>query len=473
MNGNISDINYWILKIIYVLFGMYIIIISYRSIKKNKKVSIFNFYNLYYFIAFCITPFFFLDELKNGTYLRYLKTTEEKYYYIEAFATIFVYFIIKISYKFFLKIKTKEKKYHIDINTTSNRFFIINIFLLIFAWICLILWTYKFGSIFGIFKYASDIRDQRLNIQNPFAFLSKFCVFFALTSYNFIIILTNNIKNKSKNMLLTLICLALSLFGTFIYMINIDSRAYIAIFFIVLMLYFFDKKIFNLKIKTFIKVFAIIFCIILLVSNMNQITDFIKTGEFVKSKRKDNFFVREYGHLYTNGVNLFYMYEKEEYNIKMRFIENIKEIPFAWIPISKKPENISDLNDYNTSFYRNATGELPVDIVTASIYNFGYLGLFINPIIYSAILAIITKKLKNSLNYDNKIGKMIYYYIGVNLVGNFVTFVDIAPILTGYFGFIIFYFLIYIFCGRKSFNEKYKEENIYEKNIVNDMERYI
>ena len=466
MNGNISDASYWILKIMYVLFGTYIAISTYKNIKKNKKSSFFDFFNLFYFIVYCITPFFVLDEIKQGKPMKYLKTTEEKYYYFTFIATILVYFVIKITYRIFLKIKFKEKSHYTEINTNNNRFFIVNSVLLVFTWICLILWTYKFGSIFGIFKYASAIRDGTIDAQNKFAFLARFCVFFGFLTYNFIIILIDDFKVRSKRLPLTLICLGLSIFGTFIYAMNIDSRGYVVTFLLVLILYFFYKKIFDFRITSLIKIFCIAICIIVLVSRMDQITKFIKTGE-VTPLKQSNFFIKEYSYVYNNVVNVFYMYDhKSDYNIKLRFLENIKEIPFAWIPMTMKPDDITDLNDYNTSFYKKETGELPADIVTASIYNFGYIGLIINPIIYGIIIAFMTKKMEidNDRN-KNKVQKIMYYYFSINLMGLFVTYVDIAPILTGYFGFTIFYTTIYLTCRQKKLKEKYLIDNNSEEEI--------
>ena len=197
MNGNITEVSYWILKILYFCFGAYIVFSTYKSIKKEKKGSLFDFYNLYYLIVYCITPFFMLDELRKGNYVRFLKTTEEKYYYLAFLATIIVYFTLKLTYIMFLKIKFKNKRHYIDINTRNKKFFIVNCILLGFTWICLVLWTYKFGSIFGMFKYASAIRDGA-DMHNKFAFLARFCDFFGLISYNFIIILIDDIKEKSK-----------------------------------------------------------------------------------------------------------------------------------------------------------------------------------------------------------------------------------------------------------------------------------
>ena len=460
MNASISDTSYWILKIMYFLFGMYIVLTTYKRIKKDKKASFFDFYNLFYFIRYCISPFFVLDNLKEGKYFKLLMTVEEKYYYFAFAASVLVYFIVKSAYNIFMKIKTKEKNHYIDIDTNSNRFFITNSIILLFSWICLILWTYEYGSIFGMFQYASLLRDGKMAVRS-FSFLSKFCAFFAFTSYNFIIIMINDYKNKSKRLFLSLMCLIISLFGTFIYMINIDSRGYIVVFFIILILYFFDKKIFDFKFKTLIILLCIVMSIIFMVSKMDQITTFIKTGKIAISKQDDNFFAKEYSYVYTNNVNIFYMYENN-YGIKFRFFDNLRELPYVWIPKSKKPVEITDLNDYNTSFYENATGELPADIVTASMYTFGYIGLIINPIIYAGIIAFMTKKIKFNMSESCKVQKIIYYYMNIGIISKLVGYVDIAPILTDEFGFIIFYIIIYFTCGQKKIKKEYLIE---DKNV--------
>ena len=46
----------------------------------------------------------------------------------------------------------------------------------------------------------------------------------------------------------------------------------------------------------------------------------------------------------------------------------------------------------------------------------------------------------------------------------FVTYVDIAPIFTGFFGFTIFYIIIYLSCGKKKIKDTYLiEGNLGEK----------
>ncbi|MDO4526632.1 MAG: O-antigen polymerase [Candidatus Saccharibacteria bacterium] len=347
--------------------------------------------------------------------------------------------------KFFQgRLKTHKIKRIVDIY--SKRFWIFGVVFLVFLFICLILWTWQYGSIFGMFQYATAIRDG-LNMNNSLAVFSRFCRAFPLIFYAFAKISVHDYKIRSKRFLPSLVVCLLALFGSVVDMINVDGRGNVVIFVLIFAFLFFGdwvkKIIISKKPVLFVGLIAVL--ILGMCSNLSFFQSDYQQDSDGKNVVK-NFFIEEWSYVYTNMVNTFYMYDNQKIGGD-RLKENIINIPFAWLPMSMKPDDMQNMNQYNTSLYSNATGELPIDIVSGSIINMGWAGLLIVPMFYGWLIVIIEKYLIGVRKWP--FYEIIYYCFGIRYMQCFVTYIDIAPILLAMFGFIVYVVSAQLICGRR------------------------
>ena len=447
MIGSISDDTFMLCKTIYISLGIFILILVWNSFRKNKKLNMFDFFSLYFFSSHCLTSSLVLDEVNRGVYFRYLMTSQDRYHLWSALATVFVYLVILLSFKLFRRGKrTYTIKRVVDIY--SKKFWLFCAFYLGFLFLCLFLWTLQYGSIFGMFQYASAIRDGA-EMNNPLAIFSRFCTAFPLVFFAFLKISIRDFKNRSKRFIPSLLLCIASLFGTIVNLINLDGRGLVIIFILMIVFILFDKRIRRISspLATFVILIVVLFCtsIGVISSSNNELDDSGVDSEF------SGFMVKEFSYVYTNMVNTFYMYDNgiiDGFRIK----DNLISIPFSWLPISVKPKDLQNMNQFNTSLYKSTTGQLPVDLVSGSIMTLGWVGLALVPMFYGWLIALTEKLLAGYR--DIAFYTIIYYYFGIHRMQSFATFIDLSPILLSMFGSVVYIISAQFICGeRKELNE--------------------
>lgn len=450
MHGEIGENAFVLCKLLYIILAVIIAIRVSISYKENKRLFLFDYFSIYYVISHCLCPFFILDKINSGAFIANLMINNDKYQILAALATVFVYIVISLT--IFLLNKTTKNKFKPKktINIFSNRFWVFNTVYLIFLYICLVLWTLHFGSIFGMFKYATALRDGFMTVDNQFAILSRFCTAFALVFYTFLEIAIRDYKNRKQRFWLTLVLCLLSLLGSVINLINLDSRSLMIVFVLITAVILYKNK----AKKT--KVFKISFAAIaLLICALCLGVQFKNDDHSAKDETSGNPLIetitKEYAFIYTNNINTLYMYNNKIMRGD-RIIDNIIEIPFSWMPSTMKPKELINMNEYNTSFHKEATGELPVNIVSGSIMSIGWIGLLIIPMFYGWLITVLERFFakRNGLLFY----RIVYLYFGISVMQSFVTYIDIAPILLSLFGLIIYVIMANIICA-----EPIKEEH--------------
>lgn len=448
------------LKLIYLIFGIILLVGTIFAIKRHGKFRLFDFFTLYYLLNYSIAPLFTLEDMKNGEVIKNLMTDNPNDHFVTAGLILFVYGVVFTIYKIGEKWAQSHKNKKIGINIYSNKFRRFLFVYLVFAWICLVLWTSKYGSVFGMFQYASLIRDGHFNEVNSLAMFSKFCSAFPIIFYYYILILKNDYsKARRNNVIIDVFLVTVSFLGTVINLINLDGRANLVIFILMLFLLLFEKKIVRLRIRDLLIAAVLILVVSFLVSKADSITHFINTGTFKDEKASSISFVsREFSYVYVNSVNIPYLKMNSDI-LKDRIWDNIREIPYAWVPMSMKPDDVTDMNDYNTSLYPDAVGENPVDLVSGSILTMGWMGVILVPAFYAFMILMLEKMFYFVEN--DEFGAVLFYYLGVRIMHLFVSYIDIGPIMVDVFGTVVFYVSAYIIMKNKKTTAKESLGNDY------------
>lgn len=441
-----DNLNFWILVSIYVLFGASIIFFEVKHFLKNKKIKFFDFFTLFYFFIYCITPICSLIMLKNGEYVnlkafKYLETDSLVFKYIVAFVPIIFYYGMSYFYnKFTEKNKLKSKDYAYKIDEDSKSFYVGTFVLLVVGFISLIIYTRAYGSLFGIFEYAPLIRDNIFLVENKFTFMAPFIKLLIFSSFNYIILL-KKMKTKSISYkIVTTICSLISFFGLYVVLIALDSRMLILSIILIIAYYLVFDKINKLNKKILIKlgVFALIFIFIL--TNMNNITYIIREKNFNNLENNNNlveFISKEFSFTYVNNLNLLDRKINQK-NVDIRIDDNIFATLVSLFPTRYKKVISMDMHRYNTSFTKNPIGQIPVDLISASVYSLGFIGV----IVFMYWIGLLVSKIEFCFSKYKKLNefyKMLFSYFALFITLRLVAYYDISLLIFQSFALILSY----------------------------------
>ena len=430
-----NDFDYISIIIIYILILCIIVLTKIIDIRKSKrKIKMIDFLDFYYILIFFITPILCLIQIRNGTMSTYQRnlfmTTDARYFLIVLLLAIIGYIFIHLGYR--IKIIGKGIK---NIDVKNKKFFMVSVLLMCIGTGALLLWTKAYGMPWDIFPYASQIRSGVVEIYNPFTFVKPFCYFSVIATYNFIIIWES--KKWKLNFSVSL-CLAISIFSSIIFLIANDGRMLMLIYVLVPLIYFLLKRKRKIPI---VKLAIISILMLLIVGNIDKFTYLIRNHE--KSTRETNdsissIIVDEFSYTYSNSVNFLYMKEK---GIIQGFTElnDLYNIIFSWIPERFTPDNVVTLFERNTSYYDNASGTLPTDLITASLYKFGYIGIFIIPVLVGILIRILDEYFQKN---TDSFKEMFFILVSIYLPLRLVAYYDLSNILFGCFYIIISYILV-------------------------------
>lgn len=438
----LAKADYIFLYILYIILAIIIAIREVKRLKKNKKLSAMNFFMFFFLIIYCIVPISCLKTISEGNNLKYGYNDYFYEHYISYIFTIISYICVNIGYGI-LKNKQDYKKEIIDSKSTS--FLVSSIIIVILGWISLILFTKAYGSIFGMFEYAAKVRDGIVVVNNPYTFLNPICSFLLLATYNFVIILINAKDKGSVFKFLIVMLLILSIFGSIVYLMSDDSRTKMLIYFLVIMLCVFHKKIQNINYKSLILLVIAFIIVMFLITNLDTINNFIRKNktemEIKTSLNISEILVKEYSHIYTNSLNLI-NWKNTGKIVENRAFENAKALSVAFFPKRIKQKlNVTDMGDYNTSFYSNATGEIPTDLITASIYTWGYPGILITTTFIGIVLKIIDRTFERYKEL-NGYYRILFYIFACKETLYFIVYYDLSVLIYNLSDLIITYILI-------------------------------
>lgn len=436
-------------KIILVLIYLIMLIIStlclYLSFKKLKKIRIIDFFNIYYIIVYFLVPIFYLHSsslkfnIKYSIFLSY----GFKYHLLSCFMSIIFYVLINLFYKY-IKVNIHSKKEE-EIVINDKIFFSLNFLFSVIGIFSFYMWSKVYGFPFGIIKYADLLRDNKVIIDNPFTFFQPFCNFALYASYLWLILIKQ--YKKRTNKILAFLLFLITFFFSVLSTLATDSRMSIITLFLVPIIYFLNSNKLSLKKIWVIGIFSII-----MLGNMNSITYFIRNGEINENYVNENniFFLLsyEFGFTYSNRINLLYNIEHRE--VKITAPNDLANILLSWVPKSMKPTGLNTLGRYNTTLYTYASGTIPTDIVTASIYKARIIGLILLPLFVGSIIKLLDAFFAHK---KSPFYKIIFAIICVIIDLRLVAYYDLSELLFSRFALIIYYFSLIILCKRRNINE--------------------
>lgn len=444
-----------------ILMFMYILIslLTLGALLKKFNISIFTFTKLFYIVMFFITPAIFLYRLNHDMELYYwgdmLIETPSYIKYGILVLSLIGYFILIISYNlqfsFFLKNNKHERQKlevvneNKDVKASLDKKIEITAFILtILGWICLYLWTKAYGNIFGIFKYASRIRAGVVEISNSYTFLKWFCQFLLISSLlYFSKIIDGTIPFTKK--IPFLILFIFSFFGSFIYMVAHDGRNVIMSFFIAIFLNILHNKTQSKKSRTVSIIF--IFCLgiisILLFENLDNISYAIRNNSDFSFNNINIFdlLVKEFGCVYMNINNTLYRFVSN--NTSFQLLNQIISIFFVFIPNRFKPAYVINLYSYNSHFYPSYHGTIPPDILSASLYLLGFIGLLIVPFICGRLIKKLDLWFQKN---ENVFYRQIYYLLVTMLSLRICGYLDFSYVLFNFLYMLIGILIYKIVC---------------------------
>ena len=446
-----SNFDIIFLVFLYVILSLLLIITIIKNIKEHKKITIYIFFLIYFLLVYGITPivsilYIHIKDIINSYYF----TKDVSYYYLLFFITIIFLFLFLFFYKLLSKVNKKNliKK---EINVQSNSFFITTLFISLLGIVSLVLWTKAYGKPWDIIKYANAIRSGYSPIYNNLTFLKPFCSLIIVAFYANVSML-----KKTKFKFLNFLDMMINLFFSIIYLLANDGRMFMLVFILTIFLY---RKNKNLKLKPKIVSMYIIIGLITIsaLGRLDDLTYYIRNGkENINNSQLSlsNVIHNEFTFTYRNGINVLYL--NNNYNLEIHEFKDIKNIAFAWVP-ERFNRNKENLTKINTSYYYNAIGVIPTDIITASIFKFNYVGVVIMPFIVSCLLHMLENFFSK---YNSSYMDIMYNFVACNICLRFIAYYDLSDILYSSFYLIISFIIIIGICAKN--NNINKRRHLYE-----------
>lgn len=388
------------ISIIFSSIYLYFII---EDIKKNKRFNFFLVISIMFFFVYAIIPLIFSFSwyvFKHSFQLSGksvdIANNEWKLilYYIIALVG-YILFVVAYKTKFFKK-KTIEKTEQINnenkVVDKKNQ----NLILRIVSWVCLllgivcfILWTNAYGGIWSTIKNANAIRSQYINVVNNLSYFKRPTTLLIIAFFSFLTIVIRSLKEK-KFKILDIVGLLLSLLMSLLYLLANDGRLTIILFIIAVIFIVFNfVKIKPIKFVIFTSIVSVI--LMLIITNLDSITYFIRHGEWIK--RNNNMLERllsEFVFLPKGAETA--IKKSLDGKFEVYILNDFVNALFAWVPTKIKPVNLSDvwiINTVNIFGDVGIHGTWPCDLITQCLYDFGFVGVLILPFLLGKIIRFI------------------------------------------------------------------------------------
>ena len=403
-----------ILPFLYMVFFLVIVIREIVFIHKQYDIL------LMYALIYALVPFTLLTIHNNGgdvgNYLRF--DSDSTLLAMFAFSLI-GYCLIDFGYKVKIKRYKKERVRTIEsqevLTTTDkevNRLTVLSIILTLLSLVSLYLWSRAYGGPFKMMAYASLIRSGYDTTKNGLAFFKNPANLCTMGSYVSFLCL---IQNKQRNRALNLLLLVLNIYAKILYSLIDDGRMNAVIYFVgfVAIYYYFKLNNREIKLRTvasralliaIVSFFLMVFASTIMDRfryNSNELT----FAEFDFSSSLVKEFRYTFSDLYTS-------IGKRWNGFEYTFFRNILSGLFAYFPTALKPEyakvsltKINSINVYGEA-YSNHSGS-PPDFLSVAIYDVGFVGIILYPIILGILLRILDEKFRY-YKKDSVFGMTVY-----------------------------------------------------------------
>lgn len=423
----------------------YTIILSLFLIKKEKEI-LFNAYNMFIFMFMLIYGFLFpisyiltINGYSEQLFISIFKDINVfdviLYYFIVSIISFCIIFVFRRKSNYeklnnMFKINADELKNKIEIN--KKHLMITGIILFIIGVVADYLYLKVYGSYENYLLYSRALRSGVIIIKNPFSFLIIFrgCVTFS--SYIFFSL----IQCKKNKVFISLLFILSFIFSMRIMYSNYGRMSFL-IYFLVLIVYYFvfksKPKYFNLNL-----IFKLLFLLLVFIFGI------IIMGNILSRNSTENFILQINREISFIFVNFFETQKKLSFE-KYRFFIDTINFPIYLLPSSIWMSKLKILtaSDYVTAFIYGGIkgssgvyGEMPVDLITLSFMQFGYITIGILPFIFSMYFCKLCNLLNKIFVPSARLMMSIYIFFVVGVETFF--YADPKHIVNRCFPFIVF-----------------------------------
>jgi len=374
----------FILGIIDLIWGVFVLTRQINQIVKRKKFLIIDFANLMVSFVYGFLPavvlirttsennFWKIDTTSNGIWVLGIATV----------LSVIVYCSLNLSYDV-----TKSARRMKPIS--DGKAVCAGLVMLAVGWMSLFLWTRADGGIMNFISHADGIRAGYYKLNNPVAFLEHFTriLLFAgclLCSYWW--------QKKSVTVKCVFLLPAVAgVVGGFLFIMAWDSRVAFGFFVLMMILTNVDHRIARKEKvvkKEIIKLGVILVGVLLLIIASHSIMNMFR-GITTESQSYDLFRIveREFGFVLRTQQAVIPATVKEGFQLTIGY-DLINAIT-AWIPSRFIPFDVPpSVWRYNTLFVAGTTakGTVPSDLLSTSIHDLWYIGIVLLPMFYGSVI---------------------------------------------------------------------------------------
>lgn len=451
-----QNTNLFVISILHLLFGCITLILSVDQICRRNKIGVFDCIKLMYSMIYgFIQGLIYYFESKGERNLYYYDYSGRgifNLYLLFAFCVV-IYLELILWHKCF--VKNGETEYSQGIISRSKLeevkygsaldIYHIGIIMLLFGFLCIILWTRAYGSIENFILNADAIRSSRSTVYNRFAFLQHFA---SVVLVSFYALFASYLAYKPHGLrkVVWIITLVLSALCVYIYLLCTDSRvtiAYIGIAGCLLLIK--NRKSVNIR-KSLAIAGVLIIAVLLLTMTADTVTHFVRYGEW-KTGSFDlaHSLITEFR--FTVSSEMMAINQWWEGTLHIKIFDDILNGVISWIPESwtpfTRPESVWTYNTMNISGTIRY-GQSPSDIIGTSIYEFGIIGVILYPLIFSVLLSMVENALnkKNSTTYAD----VLYAAFAVRLI-NLTSHNQLSSFVLGCFSIFLYTMIAKTYLG--------------------------
>lgn len=302
----------------------------------------------------------------------------------------------------------KEKTRFLEINEMQT--FVVATMCMILGFFCLYLWTLNEGSITNFIVKANWYRaDYTNSLENAYAMFKQPAKLVLVATYIFFF---QMIRLDGKHRILFFIGYLSSLVISILYLLCVDGRLQIAMFFGVQLIGFILYRRKDVKVsKKQILMVGLLACLaLILIAQLDNITAAIRGYQNYTSNTDENgifmSLMQEFGYIYESGqkaieTNLFG-------NGKLMIADELVRGLFSCLPSRFTPPGFETVWRYNTFLCTGSesAGTIPCDIVAESIYDLGWFGVIILPFFIGKLMAAVEHRF--SERKDNAFNRALY-----------------------------------------------------------------
>lgn len=412
---------------------MFMLISSYKKIKKNPQNRYYNIVQGMYLIIYALVPILVHSYVyTNGTIghayevLEYDNVGVRRFYYAWIMSIV-GYWGLNKGYRFgaqkntinYQQINPSNSLEPIESSHKYRAWIFSATICLIIGFIAELLWTRAYGGMYGILQYASALRSGwDVKIVNNYTMFKRFV---PLVQFSNVVFVALTVKYKR---IIPFIMSIPSLFLSVMYLLANDGRAPLIMHLFAILWIIFKCGGINIgKIKTSKLVLIGFGCMVafFLIHNADALTSkFIyKTDQdaeisfdlFSSVRREFSFTVR-------SGQSIFYYLEEYPYTFRLP-IEILSGI-LGILPSSFRPETIEKLENVNTLYWRIGTsnhfGGCPPDIIITGLFTMNFIGVFLLPAFYGFFINYLDKSSVKRTDFDNEVFFALALYPAVRTI---------------------------------------------------------